>query len=196
MQIQAKIQGTRPLLMHSGALVDPQNEFAKEIKKISAKKPKTDADQAEIARLEFLGAVYVDDSGSIVLPDVNIMSAIVAGARKSKKGKDAQAGVFVNGHGTFGFSFSGKKTPEALWESGKFTDRRAVVIQRNKIMRVRPRFNQWSSAFTIEVDDEICNAEEVRNWLETAGNRAGLGDFRPMYGRFEVVEFNPKKEKK
>ena len=196
MQIQAKIQGTRPLLMHSGALVDPQNDFVKAIKKISAKKPKTDADQAEIARLEFLGAVYVDDSGSIVLPDVNIMSAIVAGARKSSRGKDAQAGVFVDGHGTFDFSFSGKKTPEALWESGKFIDRRAVVIQRSKIMRVRPRFDKWSSSFTLEIDDTVCNAEAVRDWLETAGNRRGIGDFRPMYGRFKVVEFKPEKEKK
>ena len=188
-KVKVKIRGIRPILFHSGALVDPQNEFAQAIKKVSAKRPKTDSDQAEIARLEYLGAFYYDDEGAVVMPDVNLMAAVVEGAKKFKRGPAAKAGVFVNGHGTFDFPHKGDKSPKALWESGKFVDRRRVVIQRSSIIRVRPKFNEWSCAFELEVDEDICNPDEVREWLETAGNRSGLGDYRPMFGRFEVVEF-------
>ena len=193
MRIQAKIRGTRPILFHSGALVDPQNEYTQAIKKVSAKRPKTDADHAEIARLEYLGAFYIGDGGKIVMPDVNLMATIIEGAKKFKKGPAAKAGVFIDRHGVFDFSHKGDKSPKALWESGKFADRRRVTIQRNSIIRVRPRFNDWSCEFELELDEEICDLGDVRQWLETAGNRSGLGDYRPMYGRFEVMEFKAEK---
>ena len=189
MRVQAKIRGTRPILFHSGALVDPQNEFTRRIKEISSKRPKTDADQAEISELEYLGAFYCDDDGKIVMPDVNLMATIIEGAKKFKKGPAAKAGVFVDGHGDFDFPHKGDKSPKALWESKKFADRRRVTIQRNSIIRVRPRFNDWSCEFELELDEGICDLSDVKQWLETAGNRSGLGDYRPMYGRFEVVEF-------
>ena len=189
MRIQAKIRGTRPILFHSGALVDPQNEYTQAIKKISAKRPKTDADQAEISKWEYLGAFYCDDDGKIVMPDVNLMATIIEGAKKFKKGPAAKAGIFVNGHGDFDFPHKGDKSPQALWESKKFADRRRVTIQRNSIIRVRPRFDKWSCSFELEIDEEICDSGEVQQWLEMAGNRSGLGDYRPMFGRFEVDAF-------
>ena len=193
MRIQAKIRGTRPILFHSGALVDPQNEFTQAIKKVSAKRPKTDADHAEIARLEYLGAFYIGDGGKIVMPDVNLMATIIEGAKKFKKGPAAKTGVYIDRHGVFDFPHKGDKLPKALWESKEFVDRRRVTIQRNSIIRVRPRFNDWSCEFELELDEEICNLVDVRQWLETAGNRSGLGDYRPIYGRFEVMKFKAEK---
>ena len=192
MRIQAKIRGTRPILFHSGALVDPQNEFTQAIKKISAKRPKTDADHAEIARLEYLGAFYIDDDGKIVMPDVNLMAAIIEGAKKFRKGPAAKTGVFIDRHGVFDFSHKGDKSPEALWKSGKFVDRRRVTIQKSGIIRVRPKFKDWSCEFELELDEEICNLSDVKQWLETAGKRSGLGDYRPIYGQFEVDKFDLK----
>ena len=195
MQIRVKIQGARPILFRSGALADPQNEFARRLKPLTSKKSnKTDSDYAEIAKLEFLGSFdggYVDDDGNIVIPEANILAAIVKGAAKSKKGPVAKEGVLgtVNGDGKFNFPHKGDKSPEALWESGKFKDRRRVVVQRASNMRTRPRFNEWSCEFELEVDEDICDLEQVRQWLETAGSRVGLGDYRPMFGRFDVAEF-------
>ena len=193
MQIRVKIQGTRPILFHSGALADPQNEFAKRLKEVTGKKPKTDSDHAEMAKLEFLGSFdgYVDGSGDIVIPEANILATIVKGATKFKKGPAAKEGVIgiVNAAAKFNFPYKGDKSPDALWKSGKFADRRRVVVQRASNMRTRPRFNEWSCAFELEVDETICDSKDVRQWLETAGNRVGLGDYRPMFGRFEVVEF-------
>ncbi|MGI9306786.1 MAG: hypothetical protein ACR2P5_05715 [Gammaproteobacteria bacterium] len=200
MEIKAKIRGVRPLLMHNGALVDSQTEHAKAKSALAKKKPQTDADKDAIARLDFVGALYVDESGKIIIPDVNLLAVIAAGATKFKKGKDAKAGVFVSDHGVFDFQDSkikndGKGTVETLWKSGKYTDRRRVVIQRNAIMKVRPRFDKWTCDFVLDIDDEICNPDEVKIWLEMGGKRAGLGDFRPQFGRFEVEKFSNNKSK-
>ena len=193
MQIRVKIQGARPILFHSGALVDPQNEFAKRLKEVSAKRAKTDADHKEMAKLEFLGSFdgYVDENGGIVIPEPNILAVIVKGATKTKKGVSAKEGVLglVDGDAKFIFPRKGDRSPEALWESGEFVDRRRVVVQRSSVMRTRPKFKEWSCEFTLEVDENLCNLSEVRQWLEAAGNRVGLGDYRPMFGRFEVAEF-------
>lgn len=189
MEIKVKIRGVRPLLMHNGALVDSQTQHAKDKAALTQKKPQTTADQDAIARLDFIGALYVDERNNIIIPDVNLLAVIVAGAKKFKKGPDAKAGVFINDHGALDFPFKGKRTPDNLWKSGDFTDRRRVVIQRNAIMKVRPIFKKWECTFSMDIDEEICNADDVRLWLETAGKRAGLGDFRPQFGRFEVKEF-------
>ncbi|MGI9338233.1 MAG: hypothetical protein ACR2P4_06980 [Gammaproteobacteria bacterium] len=195
MEIKAKIRGVRPLLMHNGALVDSQTEHAKEKAALTKKKPQTDADKDAIARLDFIGALYVDEQGRIIIPDVNLFACIVAGAKKFKAGPNAKAGIMVNDHGAFDFPFKGKKMPDALWKSGEFTDRRRVVIQRSAIMKVRPIFKEWDCTFSMDIDEDICNHDDVRLWLETAGKRAGLGDFRPQFGRFEVEEFNKVKSR-
>ncbi len=198
MEIQAKIRGVRPLLMHNGAGVDSQTKQAKEKAALTKKKPQTDADKNAIARLDFVGGLYVDEAGKIIIPDVNLLAVIAAGAAKFRKGKDAKAGVLINDHGVFDFmdgkiKNDGKGTVDKLWQSGKYTDRRRVVIQRAAIMKVRPVFNKWTCEFAFDIDDEICNTDDVKTWLEMGGKRAGLGDFRPQYGRFEVEKFKPVK---
>ena len=47
-----KIVGVAPLVMHNGELANPMSEGAKALKRVTGKKAKTDADHAEIARVE------------------------------------------------------------------------------------------------------------------------------------------------
>ena len=60
-------------------------------------------------------------------------------------------------------------------------------------MRSRPIFKEWSCTFVFEIIDENLNYLVLKEILEAAGKYKGVGDFRPEFGRFEVVEF--KKEK-
>jgi hypothetical protein len=43
--------------------------------------------------------------------------------------------------------------------------------------------------FTINILEEQLPVEAVRKILEYAGRYVGIGDFRPRFGRFEVIEF-------
>ena len=72
-------------------------------------------------------------------------------------------------------------------------DSRAVVIPATKgrVMRHRPRLNNWCATFDLEVDEDVLEAEVVHQLLVEGGTKIGLGDFRPEkggpFGRFRVV---------
>jgi len=64
-----------------------------------------------------------------------------------------------------------------------------VVISRSRIMRSRPKFNDWELEFKININDDQVKPELVKDILEHGGRNVGLGDWRPKYGRFEVTKF-------
>lgn len=74
-------------------------------------------------------------------------------------------------------------------------DARRAIVQRQGIIRRRPRFDEWSCTFTIEYDPELVGKEPkiIADVLQDAGNRVGVGDFRPSrngpFGRFRVREY-------
>jgi len=62
-----------------------------------------------------------------------------------------------------------------------------VRVGQARIMRTRPVFNQWACQFTVYYDDEQVNEVDVIRAIEDAGTKSGVGDFRPRFGRFEIV---------
>ncbi|MDR2673347.1 MAG: hypothetical protein LBC18_00355 [Opitutaceae bacterium] len=87
------------------------------------------------------------------------------------------------------------KTPAKDFE----VDSRPVVIPATKgrIMRHRPRFDNWSASFSVEVDDDMLPVEFIQQLLTEGGSKIGIGDFRPEkggpFGRFRVTEFKQQK---
>jgi hypothetical protein len=82
----------------------------------------------------------------------------------------------------------GKREPDEI-------DKRPVVVRGSRILRQRPMMREgWELSFTINILEEQLPSEVVRKILEHAGKYVGIGDFRPRFGRFEVVEFKEEKE--
>jgi hypothetical protein len=184
--VSVGVRGVQPLLMKSSRGIDPTDPMVKQMRAITSKRKKTDADLLELDRLEFLVGLYWNGS-AVYIPDVNIVGTIRDGAKANRRGREIQAGVDVQ-EVEVPLVYDGPKTPEALYEA-RWVDRRAV---RNKgtggaVMRVRPRFNEWALRFTLVVDNHIADPKDVKAALEHAGLRNGLGDFRPRFGRFEVT---------
>ena len=81
-------------------------------------------------------------------------------------------------------------------------DSRSVVIPATggRIMAHRPRLDEWKLSFTLEVDDSMFAPELVRQIVDDAGRKVGLGDFRPdrkgPFGKFVVTEWKIEKERK
>jgi hypothetical protein len=71
-------------------------------------------------------------------------------------------------------------------------DSRPVTIPATKgrVMRHRPRFDQWHAAFTVRINDELLPVDFVNQLLVEAGDQIGIGDFRPQkrgpFGTFTV----------
>jgi hypothetical protein len=69
-------------------------------------------------------------------------------------------------------------------------DIRPVVIQRSRILRARPRFDEWELEFeVINKEPTMIPQERLELILKDAGKHYGLGDFRPEFGLFEVEKF-------
>jgi len=160
------------------------NEFSKEIKKISGKRKKTDADYETMAKYEFMGSLYCDDKASPIVPSEGIDAIIVSGAKKSKEGQIAKSGVFCAKHSKL--KYNGPEKAEDLWNDRKFVNQASVKVNNSRVIRTRPIFPEWSCEVEINYNDEICNEAQVFGWLKVAGEQCGAFDWRPRYGRFGV----------
>ena len=186
-KLKLKFIGEAPLVQHSGRLANPLDPATKALKVATGKRNKTDADFEEVARLEFMGSLYLDESMNVVLPSYLVEAALIEGARKSKQGKQAQAGMYVEAHARLDY---GKPlTPKELWEAAE-THRLHVGVRvgQARVMRTRPIFPEWQAEVEVSYDNQVMNREAILQIAEVAGHQVGFGDWRPRYGRFTVSE--------
>jgi len=182
--IQFNITGIRPLVMHNGQMIDPLNSFVRAIKDITKKKSKTDADHEAIAKLEWMAGLYLDSKDGAIIPSESIEACVLAGAKKSRIGKDVQAAVFMEEtHAKV--IYEGPRDPEKMYAEPRFALRRPVKVGMARVMRVRPMIpTGWQAAFTLSFDESILNRQAVVQAVQDAGMLCGLGDWRPKFGRF------------
>jgi hypothetical protein len=72
-----------------------------------------------------------------------------------------------------------------------YLDKRRAMVQRQGINRVRPAMRAgWTCEFHLLVMlPEYVDRGALRETIESAGRLIGLGDFRPTFGRFGIVNF-------
>lgn len=189
--VMVRIVSLAPLLMHNVRLSDPLNEFALALKKVSSVRKKELTHHQEMSEIEFKGGSYSDEGGHPIIPGEMLEATIVNGAKKNKLGKQSKSAILVDG--AFKLEYEGPKTVEKLWEGGKHIDRRAVSVNNSKIMRTRPRFDKWALNFKLSYLPDQMKEDEVRTAVENAGRSAGIGDYRPKFGRFEIESWKPVK---
>lgn len=185
-EMQFKIVGVSPLLMHNGRLADPINPFTKALADVTSRRKKTDEDRKEARYLEWLGSIYTDSNGEPCLPADMVLSSFWYGAKKAKDGKEFLAGVFES-RPTFSLQYDGPRDIEQLYSDDRFVDVRSVVVQRNRVMRTRPIFPEWSANVSLKVNTNVIDLEKVSKAAQAAGELIGMGDYRPRFGRFEVL---------
>jgi len=170
-KVAVKIKGISAILMH---------RFPMEPVEALEKKPPLE--QAELA-------AYRDPDGKLYVPGLAMQRALVQGATFSKgKGRASLqkvvcACVIVD--------------PEycTLTPQEYKLDSRPVVIPATKgrVLRHRPRVDEWAISFTAEYDDTLLTEEQLRRVFDDTGSRVGLLDFRPEkkgpFGRFMVTEW-------
>lgn len=183
--LKFELTGTKPLLMHKDTLADPLNPITKAHKKLTGKRKKTDDDQIEIAKGEFLAGMHIDENGPY-LPGVMIESCLIAGAKLSKLGTQIKRSLEVMNECCY-LTYDGPRTVEKMWEAGMY-DSRSVKIGQSKIMRYRPIFRQWSVTCEIMYDETSMDREQIISCMEAAGLYCGLGNYRPKFGKFSVKE--------
>jgi hypothetical protein len=172
-------------MMHSSRLADPLDKIVKEIKKISGKTRKTDEDHDQMAYWEFVGGMYFAEGVGPFLPAANLRKAFIEAARKTKNGKQIEMGMFVDTL-VNGLLYDGPRALDELWADKNFVDRSCVKVQAARLMRTRPIFHSWAVDAECSYDPAILDFAQINEFATTAGNYIGLGDYRPLYGRFHA----------
>lgn len=185
--LKVKIEGVAPLLMHNGDLANPLNPYVKEAKKYSGKRKKTDEDHKKLHDIEWLGGLYLTEDETIEIPAYVLRAMTINGAKRDKNGKAFTSAIFVTKNGKF--NHNGPKKIKDLQSDLAFRDVRIVNIQKNKIVRCRPKFDTWSVEFELEYDEDQVNKDAVVAALNAGGLLHGIGDARSLgFGRFKVIK--------
>lgn len=140
--------------------------------------------------------VYLDLNGKPAIPQPNLLRSIVDGGSYHKIGKsqvttkerslifaccDIESAMIPLIH----------KQPYRV-----FTVPIVIPATKGRILSHRPMFDDWQLSFSIILDGGIINHKLLRNIIDDAGARCGLGDFRPArkgpYGRYSVNRWDVK----
>lgn len=189
-QISVTIEGISPLLM---------NKFTDEaMAKADGGNSLAIVGDRGTPREQAAPKVYTDSMGHPVIPGPNIFACIMQAGIYRKAGKKQ----ITTGRSSLipaGMNVNDVECPvldpqlgPAKWE----VDTRAIVNPSTKGRRGchRPRFDQWRLSFSLDVDVDMFDPKLVRQLIDDAGSRVGLGDFRPdrkgPFGRFKVIAWD------
>lgn len=181
------LQSAAPLLLNNGILANPRNPIAQAMKRITSKgKNKTEADLLELSRLEWHGSLYLKN-GRVCIPGVMLDACLINAAKKSRRGNQAKAGLYCTDD--FLLQYDGPQTIEDLWKDERFQFVANCRPQgRATVMRTRPIFETWALDIEVVFNDEQLSASDLDEILALAGRDIGIGNWRPRYGRFDVIK--------
>lgn len=186
-QIEVEIEGVgQGLLMNSCKNMLNEEEIKQSKKTYD---PKEEAEKV----------AYRNKKGNLIVPILAIRACVLNASSAYRAGRQSMKSILA------GYTEFGPEEPELLDSKGKpmkkyEIDRRAVVVQRARIIRSRPLVREWKLRFEITYNEEILggpsNLDKIRKIIEESGNRIGLLDHRPqkygMNGKFKVTKFLPK----
>lgn len=170
------IEGVCPMLFHRWNCESVESKS--KAKKGSAEKKTDDVESY----------VYRNEKGELSVPGEYLRGALVNAAKfqqdprsPRKSAADLFKAAIVS---LTPLASLGIKT----WD---FMDKRRVVIQRNAVTRSRPAVKEgWRATFILQVQlPEYVDEQLLNSTIQAAGRLIGIGDFRPSYGRFNVIKF-------
>lgn len=179
-QVEVTIRGVAPILFHrwSCEAVEEKSKAAK-----GSKAKKTD---------DVESYVYRCDDGSIGIPGRYLIGAVTNkqnGAAKylqdPRSPRKSALDLYKAGLVSLTLCASLGKDK---WD---YIDQQRVTIQQQGITRCRPAMNVgWEATFQLQVLlPEYISRDTLNAVLVNAGRLVGIGDFRPTYGRFNIVKY-------
>ncbi len=175
--VEVKVKGTAALMFHRWSCDDIE---AKSKAKKGSKAKKEDNIESYVWR---------NTKNEICIPGEYFRMAIITAAKflqDPRSPRKSAMDLFKAGIATLDELCSlGTKD----WD---YLDRRRVTIQRNGITRVRPAFNVgWEAEFRMQVLlPEYISQDLLNETVSKAGRLVGVGDFRPTFGRFQIIRFD------
>lgn len=188
--VEVTCRGTSPLLMNKmdESTLEGLRTKRKPSKAASVGSTRTPREDAE-------RKVYLSEEGP-VLPGINLMACFIEAGKFIRLDGKRQ---ITNAKATVLPGLVSLLTPQALLkipDTEKAATWEADVQQgRNPnggeaVALCRPRFDEWEFTFSIDIDEAEIGENTIRDLVDKAGRRVGIGDFRPqrkgIFGQFRV----------
>lgn len=175
-RVEITIKGTAALLFHRWNCESVESKS--KAKKGSAEKKTDDVESY----------VWRDVKGFLSLPGEYLRGSIVAAAKfqqDPRSPRKSAADLFKAG------IISLTELASLGSKEWDYLDKRRVCIQRNSITRSRPAFHAgWQATIILQVQlPEYIDQQLLNTTVQAAGKLIGVGDFRPSFGRFNVIKF-------
>jgi hypothetical protein len=180
--IHVTIEGSADLLLHGWNIESIDAKAA--AKKGSAAK-KTDDLESYVRR---------DKDGIICLPSEYLRMSVIGAAKfrqdprsPRKSAMDLYKAAVIGLKPLCPITNIAGELPKT-WD---FEHRCRVQVQRNGITRCRPAFREgWKAEIPLMVSlPEYIAPRDLNEVIASAGRLIGVGDYRPTYGRFNIVSF-------
>lgn len=189
--VSVQVEGISPLLQHKYPLPDFEN-LSK-----GGKQKTGEVNYSE----EWRQYLYANADGEVYQPALHFDGAMVKAAAgykiqgaRGKTYKDLFKGNVFCSPDEILYGIKTPNTLDADADKPLYLDVRPVVVQRARVVRIRPAFKPgWKLDFEITVLDDQVPANVVNEVLSLAGRTVGIGDFRPRFGRFMVTRFEVQK---
>lgn len=160
-----KVTGVFPLLTHNPSGMQQANGGAR------TKKIPSPEDEARTG-------LYIDEDGNYCIPSISFRNCLLTGLKGKRIGKIGAATVIQPA--VFNSDELTVIRDPDTWEPLKeyVIDSRRAMVQKQGIVRNRPRFNRWGCLLTLLIDENIVTPEQIVEHLNEAGTTTGVGDFR------------------
>lgn len=189
-EVDVRLEGVTPLLMHSTYGRNPTSPWAIEAAPLVAKRTRrTAAEDSRLMYLDYQNNLYFIDELGPAMPADNLEACIIAGAKAARFGQQARVSLQVSPDHVE-LLYSGTRKREDLFRTGRFVDVRPAKVGKSYVMRCRPRFDEWALEFQLRIVPSMMDIAAVESALKEAGKNKGLGDYRPRFGRFLLTHFD------
>lgn len=181
-RITTTIEGLAPILFNAPSL-DMLNPKA-------GQRQQTDAERDEDAAKRLY-----KNGGGVYLPAWNVKKCIlngfqaldlrVPGSKTKRLWRFVQPVLFIEPPEV---PFTDKPDADFLHKCpGRNADGSATIVR-------RPALNEgWQLPFRMNVLDDLVREDDLKEAIQYAGERVGLGGWRPEYGRFTIIEWSSDK---
>jgi hypothetical protein len=179
-----------PLVVHNIRLASPLDPYSQQLKRLNAKRQRTEDDYLAVSRVEWEGGMYYDAEG-VYLPVSYPQRILRESAKITRDGKRVERAVICmaeDGGSRIPLSYEPQISDlDEMWEDDRFRDVRMVSVGQSKVLRTRPRFENWSLTFLATVEESLLDVPVFEEIAQRAGRLIGIGEApEGVRARFDV----------
>ncbi len=182
---EVAIQGMDSILFNKMPVLDRPKPGGKKQEKV---------DKTELEHLMWREKAYFNDDGMLYMPGENLHECMKQGAqywgqRIPGEGQKTYTDVIASAIICENMEFGIHKDSDKVIPFGKMVNGNPSKGKKSgaKVYKIRPLLRPWGGPFRMHVFDGRLTPEILRTIIAYAGAYRGLGDWRPVYGRFEYV---------